>query len=145
MSDESRVVCVHCGAINRMPEARKAQEAKCGRCGQLLFDGVPADVDAGMVDRQMTKGTLPVVVDVWAPWCGPCRAMAPEYEKAAKAGEPGMRFLKLNSDENQEMAARFGIRGIPTMLLLRDGKEVARISGAMSSSQILGWLGQARG
>ena len=142
MSEDGRVVCVHCGAVNRVPSARNAAEAKCGRCGKPLFEGKPADVSAEMVDRQMTKGTLPVVVDVWAPWCGPCHAMAPEFEKAAKAGEPGMRFLKLNSDEHQAMAARFGIRGIPTMLLLRNGKEVARISGAMSSSQIIGWLGQ---
>lgn len=142
MSEDGRVVCVHCGAVNRLPSERDAQAAKCGRCGKLLFEGKPADVSAEMVDRQMTRGTLPVVVDVWAPWCGPCRAMAPEFEKAAKAGEPAMRFLKLNSDEHQAMAARFGIRGIPTMLLLREGKEVARISGAMSASQITGWLGQ---
>ncbi|AKR54578.1 thiol reductase thioredoxin [Youhaiella tibetensis] len=144
MANEERVVCVHCGAVNRVPAGSNADAAKCGRCGEPLFEGKPADVAAAMVDRQMTKGTLPVVVDVWAPWCGPCRMMAPEFEKAAQVGEPGMRFLKLNSDEHQEMAARFGIRGIPTMLLLRDGKEVARVSGAMTSNQILGWLAQNR-
>jgi thioredoxin 2 len=93
-----------------------------------------------MFDRQIAKGTLPVVVDVWAPWCGPCRAMAPEYEKAAAATEPRVRFLKLNSDNEQAVAGRLGIRGIPTMLLYRDGKEIARVSGARSARDITSWL-----
>lgn len=137
---DNRVVCVACGAINRVPSERSAADAKCGSCGAALFSGRPADVTTEMFDRQVGKGTLPVVVDVWAPWCGPCRAMAPEYEKAARAMEPGARFLKLNSDIEQATASRLGIRGIPTMILLKDGKELGRVSGAMSASQIGSWV-----
>jgi thioredoxin 2 len=137
---EGRVVCVGCGAINRVPEDRGAAAAKCGGCGKPLFAGTPADVDTAMFDRQVGKGTLPVVVDVWAPWCGPCRVMAPEYEKAAQALEPAARFLKLNSDVEQAVSARLGIRGIPTMILFKDGRELGRVSGAMTASQIGSWV-----
>src|SRR3569833_3652273 len=116
---DNRVVCVACGAITRVPAAKSAGEGKCGSCGAPLFAGKPADVSADMLQRQVAKGTLPVVVDVWAPWCGPCRIMAPEYEKAAQALEPKARFLKLNSDSEQQFSARMGIRGIPTMILFK--------------------------
>ena len=137
---DNRVVCVACGAINRVPAAKSAGEGKCGSCGAPLFAGKPADVSADMLQRQVAKGTLPVVVDVWAPWCGPCRVMAPEYEKAAQALEPKARFLKLNSDSEQQLAGSLNIRGIPTMILFKDGKEVDRVSGAMQASQINSWL-----
>lgn len=93
-----------------------------------------------MLTRQVEKGTIPVVVDVWASWCGPCQAMAPEYERAASATEPEARFLKLNSDAEQAMSASLGIRSIPTMLLFSGGKEVGRVSGAMSAARIRSWL-----
>ncbi len=141
MPADTRAVCTACGSINRLPEGKPAAEAKCGSCGQLLFSGHPTDVTGDMFDRQIAKGTLPVVVDVWAPWCGPCRAMAPEYEKAAAATEPRERFL--NSDTEQAVAGRLGIRGIPTMLLYRDGKEIARVSGARSARDITSWLDTA--
>ena len=144
MSD-SRVVCVSCGAINRVPEGRDAVAAKCGSCGGALFAGQPADVSATMLERQIAKGTLPVLVDVWAPWCGPCRYMAPEYEKASQAIEPKARFLKLNSDNEQEFSARLGIRGIPTMILFKNGREADRMSGAMTSSQIERWVSERLG
>lgn len=140
MSEPTQAVCVACGAINRLPADRAATDAKCGSCGKPLFSGEPADVSGAMFERQINKGSLPVVVDVWAPWCGPCRAMAPEYEKAARAAEPKARFLKLNSDLEQAVAGRLGIRGIPTMLVYRDGKEIARVSGARSSRDIVSWL-----
>lgn len=136
----ARVVCVACGTINRVPAGRPADEAKCGSCSKPLFAGAPADVTGDMFERQIAKSTLPVVVDVWAPWCGPCRAMAPEYEKAAQTLEPGARFLKLNSDNEQAAASRLGIRGIPTMLLYKDGKEIARVSGARSARDIVSWI-----
>ena len=145
MSDAQRIVCVRCGAINRIPEKRDARTAKCGSCGMPLFAGEPSDVTARMLARQIGKGSVPVVVDVWAPWCGPCRFMAPEYEKAAQALEPRLRFLKLNSDNEQEFADRLGIRGIPTMILFRDGKEADRVSGAMTAGQIGNWLGSRLG
>jgi len=139
---ERRVVCVACGAVNRVPEAKDAKAGTCGKCGAQLFAGKPADVNAEMLRRQIAKGTLPVVVDVWAPWCGPCKFMAPEYEKAAHALEPRARFVKLNSDNEQQFANALNIRGIPTMILFREGKEADRVSGAMQASQISAWLTQ---
>lgn len=145
MSTEQRVVCTGCGSTNRLPLERGARDAKCGTCRAPLFSGRPSDVGGNAFDRQVGNSTVPVVVDVWAPWCGPCRAMAPEFEKAAQSLEPRARFIKLNSDNEQHIAARLGIRSIPTMLLFREGKEVGRISGAMSAEQIGRWLGEQLG
>lgn len=139
MSD-NRIVCTACGGINRLPDDRPALAAKCGTCHAPLFGTGPADLDATALERQITKGTVPVVVDIWAPWCGPCRAMAPQYAMAAKTLEPRARLLKLNSDDNQAFSARLGIRGIPTMVLFRNGRESDRISGAMSAQQITDWV-----
>jgi thioredoxin 2 len=138
MSDE-RVVCTACGTINRVPARKDAAAAKCGSCGAVLF-GEPADVSAAMLERHVEKGTLPVVVDVWAPWCGPCRYMGPEYEKVSRAWGARARFLKLNSDSEQQFSARFSIRGIPTMILFRNGREADRVSGAMSAARIDRWI-----
>ena len=140
MPAEHRAVCLECGAINRLPAGRPAAEARCGSCGKPLFTGRPRDVDAAMLVRQVEKGTLPVVVDVWAAWCGPCRAMAPEYEHAAAAGEPAARFVKLDSDAEQALSAKLAIRSIPTLLLFAGGKEVGRVSGAMSAAGIGKWV-----
>jgi len=135
----AHVVCSDCGTTNRMPAISLATSAKCGKCGQPLFDGQPRDVSAAILEKQIARSDIPVLVDIWAPWCGPCRVMGPQFEAAAKVGEPGMRFVKLNSDENQELAARLGIRGIPTMIMFRNGQEVGRVSGAMQTRQILQW------
>ncbi|AID31694.1 thioredoxin 2 [Mesorhizobium sp. USDA 4775] len=140
MSQENLVVCTKCGVVNRVPRGRNGTDAKCGKCGALLFSGLPQDIDGANFDRQVGRGSLPVLVDIWAPWCGPCKMMAPAYEAAAKALEPHVRLVKLNSDKEQAIAARLSIRGIPTMILFHRQKEIARISGAMSASQIVGWV-----
>lgn len=141
------IVCTNCAAVNRLPPDRPAKAAKCGKCGGRLFDGKPADVSAINLDAQIRRSGIPVIVDVWAPWCGPCRVMAPAFEAAAQELEPGLRFLKLNSDNESAVSAKFGIRGIPTMLLFHNGREVARVSGAMTTAQIVAWarsqLGEA--
>ena len=136
----SNIVCTHCNAVNRVAAGRDALDAKCGKCGRPLFSGEPADLAASALERQIARSDIPVLVDVWAPWCGPCRVMAPEFEKAADALEPQVRFTKLNSDDNQELSGRLGIRGIPTMILYAGGKEKARTSGAMPASQIVQWV-----
>lgn len=145
MTQPDRAVCIHCNAVNRLPDGKPATEAKCGTCGEPLFSGTPADVTGAALEKQIARSTVPVVVDVWAPWCGPCRVMAPEYEKAAQATEPRARFLKLNSDNEQALSSRLGIRGIPTMLVYRDGKEIARTSGARPASDIVRWIEEAIG
>src|SRR5689334_11176332 len=137
---ESLVVCNKCGAINRLPPSRPAIGAKCGKCGAKVFVGHPEDVVAEIFDRQIARSTIPVLVDVWAPWCGPCLMMAPAYEAAARELEPGVLLIKLNSDAEQAIASRLGIQGIPTMILFHSGREVARTSGAMSATQIVRWV-----
>ncbi|MFZ2103657.1 MAG: thioredoxin TrxC [Oricola sp.] len=145
MSDTLQVVCPSCSAVNRLPVGRPPEKARCGVCREHLFTGHPAEADTAMFEKQVSRSAVPVVVDVWAPWCGPCRMMAPAYEQAAKQMEPDVRFLKLNSDEEQQVSARLGIRGIPTLLLFSGGREIARQSGAMSASQITGWIRQHLG
>jgi thioredoxin 2 len=140
MSQENLVVCTKCGVVNRVPRGRNGTDAKCGKCGAPLFSGLPQDIDGANFDRQVGRGSLPVLVDIWAPWCGPCKMMAPAYEAAARALEPNVRLVKLNSDKEQAIAARLGIRGIPTMILFHHQREIARISGAMSASQIVNWV-----
>lgn len=136
-------VCPACGAANRTPDARDPRAAKCGRCGKPLFDGRPLEVTGAQLEahRASTKGAA-VLVDVWAPWCGPCRAMAPQYAAAARQLEPDVRLLKLNADEQQQAAAALGVSGIPALILFRGGQIVARQAGLMSADQIVAWSRQ---
>jgi len=138
--NEDLVVCSKCGAVNRLPPLRAAIDAKCGKCKAKVFAGHPEDVPAVIFDRQVGRSTLPVLVDVWAPLCGPCRTMAPAYDAAANELEPHVRLIKLNSDAEQAIASRLGIQGIPTMILFNKSQEVARTSGAMSADQIVRWV-----
>ena len=137
-------VCTSCGAVNRAPDGKDPLAAKCGRCGKPLFNGHPAEVDAKALaaHRASTEGAA-VLVDVWAPWCGPCRSMAPNFTAAAKALEPDVRLLKLNSDAEPQASAGLRISSIPTLLLFRQGREIARKSGAMTTPQIVTWTRQA--
>lgn len=140
MARENLVVCSTCGGVNRLPPRRNAGGAKCGKCGKRLFSGHPEDVNGRVFDHQITRSSIPVVVDIWAPWCGPCKMMAPAYEAAANKLEPDVRLIKLNSDNEQAVSARLGIRSIPTMILFYGGREVARTSGAMTAGQIIRWV-----
>lgn len=142
MSDH-HIVCSHCGSVNRIPPTKSALSAKCGKCGEQLFEAKPADVGASVFERQIARSSVPVLVDVWAPWCGPCRMMAPAFQAAAGQLEPNVRLIKLNSDEQQQIAGQLGIRSIPTMILFNRGREVARQSGAMTAGQIVQWVSQA--
>jgi thioredoxin 2 len=142
MSEPVHVVCPQCDAVNRVPSARLGEGAKCGKCHALLFAGVPLALDEHRFDRHVTRGDLPVVVDFWAPWCGPCRSMAPAFEEAARRLEPGVRLVKVNTEEAQGLAMRFGIRSIPTLAIFRGGREIARTAGAMDVGSLIAWVRQ---
>lgn len=137
-------VCPACGATNRLPADRDPLKGKCGRCSEPLFTGHPVDVSgqAFKSHRLATHGAA-VLVDVWAPWCGPCRTMGPQFAAAAATLEPGVRLLKLNADENGPLTAELGVSGIPALILFRDGQIVARQAGAMTANQIVVWTTQA--
>jgi thioredoxin 2 len=139
MSETFQLVCGQCGQINRLPAGRAPTQSKCGKCHAPLFSGHPIEVDQAAFERHVAHSDLPLLVDVWAPWCGPCRAMAPMFARAAQELEPHVQLLKLNSDEAPDVSAKFGISGIPTLLLLQKGRELQRISGAMDSQRIVAW------
>ena len=134
------IVCPHCASVNRVPTSRPAEQAKCGKCHQGLFTGAPVDVDEAGFTLNVNRNDIPVLVDIWAPWCGPCRTMSPQFARAASVLEPGVRLLKLNADNAPNVSAQLGVRGIPAMFLFRGGKVAGNISGAMESGAIVKWV-----
>jgi thioredoxin 2 len=140
MSDAKHVVCPKCSAVNRLPAAKLAAGPKCGKCSAPLFTGQPTELTDQSFERQVGRSDIPVVVDFWAEWCGPCKMMAPQFAEAAAQMEPEVRFAKLDTEAAQATAARFGIRSIPTVMLFRKGREVARQPGAMSAADIVRWV-----
>ena len=133
------VACPHCNAINRVPMSRLAESPNCGKCAGALFDGHPLALDAVGFHAHAERADLPLLVDFWAPWCGPCLAMAPQFEAAAAQLEPGMRLAKVDTEAQPALGGRFGIRSIPTVVLFQQGRELARQAGAMGAADIVRW------
>ena len=142
MSESVHLVCSHCSGINRVPASRNARDAKCGKCHQAIASGEPVALDDGNFQRYIEKNDVPVVVDFWAEWCGPCRMMAPVFSQAANASDPELRFAKVDTESARQTAARYNIRSIPTMIAFQNGREVARQAGAMDLGTLNRWLNQ---
>jgi len=140
MSESLHLVCPHCLAVNRLPAARLPQSPKCGQCHQPMFDGHPLELSTGSFEKHLARNDIPLLVDFWASWCGPCKMMAPAFAQAAQLLEPHVRLAKVNTEAEARISARYDIRSIPTLILFKSGRELARQSGAMGASDIVRWV-----
>ena len=143
MSDKKHIVCPHCIAVNRIPSTRLSDKPKCGKCKNSLFTGHPVELTDQSFSKFINNSDVPVVVDFWAEWCGPCKMMAPAFAEASGQLEPNIILAKLNTEVAQQTAAQFGIRSIPSIIMFKNGKEVSRQAGALNTQQIVQWATSA--
>ena len=139
-SDSLQLVCAHCLTTNRIPSSRLADRPKCGRCKQPIFTGKPISLSESSFSQHCSGNQLPLVIDFWAPWCGPCQMMAPAFSQLCAEMEPRLRFAKLNTEEHSQLSGQLGIRSIPTLILFQNGREIARHSGALSLASLREWI-----
>ncbi len=142
MSEFTHIVCPHCNGTNRIPSGTVPAEAKCGRCKQSILDTKPIELTTENIRQHLEKNDIPVIIDFWAPWCGPCKTMGPNFEQASRSFRGEVRFAKVNTEDQQSQGAQFNIRSIPTLILFKNGKEVDRVSGALEASQLTSWIRQ---
>lgn len=142
MSEKIRLVCPSCNAINQFPRIRLSDNPKCAQCKAALMQAEPVVVNSDTLGRHIQHSGVPVLVDFWASWCGPCKSFAPIYKNFSRKAEPNLRLLKIDTEASQVAAAKYAIRSIPTLVLFKDGKEVTRISGAMNEVQLQQWVNQ---
>jgi thioredoxin 2 len=140
VTDSLHIVCPECDAVNRLASARLSDQPVCGKCAKPLFAGRPLDVSSARFEKHVARNDIPVLVDFWAEWCGPCKMMAPHFARVASQLEPRVRLLKVDTERAQELSSQFGIRSIPTLALFRGGREVARQAGAMDVGSIMAWV-----
>ena len=140
MSEPILVVCTHCLSTNRLPQDKLAAGGKCGACHEPLFSGQPVDLTTSNFQQFVQKNQIPVVIDYWAPWCGPCKMMAPVYAQVTRQMEPYVRFAKINTETQQSLAASANIRSIPTLVIYRGGVEVGRVAGALDEKNLIAWI-----
>ena len=140
MNDMLHIVCPDCTSVNRLPSARLTQGPRCGKCKNMLFSGHPVELTSATFERHLSRSDIPVVVDFWAAWCGPCKMMAPAFAQAAVQLEPRVRLAKLNTEQEPAIAQQFGIRSIPTLVIFRGGREIARQSGALDINRLISWV-----
>ena len=142
MNKSQYIVCTNCAAVNRIPSTRIEDNPNCGKCHQSLFSDNVADINSVGFQKQISRSDIPVVVDFWAPWCGPCKVMGPAFQEAAKKLEPKFRLIKVNTENEQTIASQYNIRSIPTLAIFKKGKEIRRQPGAMSTADIIRWVEQ---
>lgn len=140
MSESLHLVCPHCTAVNRIPRERLGEVPRCGQCKQPLFTGHPLELNSANFDRHLGRTDLPIVIDFWAPWCSPCRMMAPAFSQVCREMEPALRFAKLDTEAEPQLAARFNIRSIPTLAIFHQGREIVRQSGALDQGSLKRWV-----
>ena len=142
MSEYIHLVCPHCESLNRLPVSKRHESGQCGKCHKPLFTGSPVDLSSKNFSRYISKNDIPVVVDFWAPWCGPCKMMAPVFNQAAQQLQPQVQVAKVNTETEQSLAMQYQVRSIPTIAIFKAGKEIARTAGAMDITNLVSWIKQ---